>query len=241
MAIACGDNFNLCLKTDGSIVTWGDNTDGQTNPPPGLVNVAQLAGGLNSGVLIGNQLPQAGSLTLNGYVNHDLTAGLNGTPGDGATLSYRITALPVVGSLYQSAAGARGSLINSPNTTVSDGGGQIIFAALTNQTGAPYDSFAYVANDGLNDSLPALATINIAPPGVPQLTGITGNAGSPGNEVFTLNFSGSSNATYSVWASTNLSLWDWIGTAIETPPGLYQFTDPAASNLPARFYRVSAP
>jgi hypothetical protein len=241
VAIACGDNYNLGLKTDGTIVAWGDNSLGQTNLPPGLKNVAQLAGGFNSGLLIGNQLPQAGSLTLNGYVNHDLLARLSGTGDYGTTLSYRITTLPTAGTLYQSVTGTRGSLINATNTTVSDGGGQIIFAAVTNQTGAPYAAFAYVANDGLNDSLPAQVVVNIALPAPPQLTSITGNAGSPGNEVFTLNFSGSSNATYSVWASINLSVWDWIGTAIETPPGLYQFTDTTSSNFASRFYRVSAP
>jgi hypothetical protein len=241
LAIACGDNYNLALKTDGTVVAWGDNGYGQTNPPSGLGNVAQLAGGFNSGLLIGNQLPQADGLTATGYVNHDLVIALNGIAGDGPSLKYRITTLPAAGGLYQYAAGARGGMIAMPNTTVSDGGGQVIFAAVTNQIGVPYDNFFYVANDGLNDSTPAQVMVNLILPGAPRLAGITGNASMPAGGSFTLNFGGSSNATYSIWASTNLSTWLQIGIATEASAGLYQFTDEMATNWIQRFYRAQAP
>ena len=50
-----------------------------------------------------------------------------------------------------------------------------------------------------------------------------------------------------VLASTNISLptrnWSMIGPATETPPGsgLFEFTDPDATNPPHRFYGVKLP
>ena len=32
-AIAAGNFHNLALKSDGTVVAWGDNSDGQTNIP----------------------------------------------------------------------------------------------------------------------------------------------------------------------------------------------------------------
>jgi autotransporter-associated beta strand protein len=61
-----------------------------------------------------------------------------------------------------------------------------------------------------------------------------------GNQV-ELSFGGSTNASYSVWASTNLVNWQWQGTAIQADPGQYQFIDPSFTNSPYRFYRLSAP
>jgi hypothetical protein len=61
------------------------------------------------------------------------------------------------------------------------------------------------------------------------------------DEAFALNFSGSSNATYSVWSSTNLFNRVDRGTAVEAEPGLYQFIDTAVTNSPQQFYRISAP
>jgi hypothetical protein len=58
---------------------------------------------------------------------------------------------------------------------------------------------------------------------------------------FALNFGGSSNATYSVWSSTNLAQWQFLGTSVEASPGQYEFLDMTATNWPERFYRISAP
>jgi hypothetical protein len=61
-----------------------------------------------------------------------------------------------------------------------------------------------------------------------------------GNEA-DLNFSGYTNASYSVWTSTNLLNWFWAGTAVQSGPGQYQFADPGSTNSQDRFYRVSSP
>jgi hypothetical protein len=68
----------------------------------------------------------------------------------------------------------------------------------------------------------------------------------PGDGTFRLSFSNLSGASFQVLASTNVALpvsnWPMIGPATEMPPGSgqFQFTDPQATNLPQRFYRVKS-
>lgn len=45
VAVASGAYHNLALKTDGTVVAWGNSTFGQTNLPPGLSNVVAVACG----------------------------------------------------------------------------------------------------------------------------------------------------------------------------------------------------
>lgn len=51
--------------------------------------------------------------------------------------------------------------------------------------------------------------------------------------------------SYSVWSTTNLlvpfSQWIYVGHPTEAPAGTYSITDPAATNNPATFYRVTSP
>ncbi len=66
-----------------------------------------------------------------------------------------------------------------------------------------------------------------------------------GGGVFQLNFANTNNATFSVLASTNISLpasnWTVLGTATNLGGGLYQFTDPDATNYPSRYYKLRFP
>ena len=43
--LAAGTNHSVALKTDGTLVAWGDNAAGQTNIPNTLTNVASVAAG----------------------------------------------------------------------------------------------------------------------------------------------------------------------------------------------------
>ncbi|HKW30544.1 MAG TPA: glycoside hydrolase family 172 protein, partial [Verrucomicrobiae bacterium] len=78
-----------------------------------------------------------------------------------------------------------------------------------------------------------------APPMAPTLTKPQWT-GAGGGRAFQFTFTGSSNTTYDVWASSNLSNWQWLGAATETSPGQYRFTDSVVS-LSYRFYRVHVP
>jgi hypothetical protein len=228
------------LNRDGSVAAWGDNSSAQTNLPPGLTNVTQLAGGMTFGLAIANQAPQAAAQTVSGFVNHDLTIALAGVSPDGNPLNFRVTTLPAAGGLYQFSGGGRGSAIAIANTPVSDSVGRIVFAPATNAVGGPYATFSFVANDGLSDSPPATVTVAIILPPAPQLTNVFWSGGN-GAGSFSFNFGGVSNTAYSIWSSTNLLNWTWLGAAGAGAGGQYGFTDALATNWSSRFYRVSVP
>lgn len=61
-----------------------------------------------------------------------------------------------------------------------------------------------------------------------------------GNGAFQFAYSNSDNRTYNVFASTNLVNWGAIGGAAQISPGLFQFTDLTATNIPQRFYQLRA-
>jgi hypothetical protein len=51
---SCGSQsgacFNVALRADGTVAAWGDNQYGQTNVPPGMAEVVEVAGGFAHGV-----------------------------------------------------------------------------------------------------------------------------------------------------------------------------------------------
>jgi hypothetical protein len=47
VAIACGANHNLALKSDHTIVAWGNDSRGQSQVPAGLTNMMAIAAGAN--------------------------------------------------------------------------------------------------------------------------------------------------------------------------------------------------
>ncbi|HEY1788272.1 MAG TPA: RCC1 domain-containing protein, partial [Verrucomicrobiae bacterium] len=240
LAISSGGQslFNLALSANGTVQGWGNNSSGQTNVPATLTNVTAIAAGSSFGLAIGSQAPFVNNITASGFLNHDLAFALSGGDPDGNPLSFYVTSLPAAGVLYQSSNGSCGPAITTPNTLVTDPSAQLIFAPANGGGGSPYASFSFMANDTIYNSATAQATINVGLPAVPQFGNVLWDSA---NENFTLDFSGSSNATYSLWSSTNLFNWTDLGTATEAEPGLYQFIDSSVTNSPQCFYRLSAP
>jgi hypothetical protein len=58
----------------------------------------------------------------------DRVVALTGTDPEEDPLSFKITALPAGGALYQYASGGRGAPIDEPGAVVSDTGGRVVFA-----------------------------------------------------------------------------------------------------------------
>jgi hypothetical protein len=58
---------------------------------------------------------------------------------------------------------------------------------------------------------------------------------------FQFRYRNGSAQTYSIYASTDLINWTAIGSAAQVAPGIYEFTDPAATNLWQRFYQLRSP
>ena len=110
-------------------------------------------------------------------------------------------------------------------------------------TSTPHDSFDAFTTSGVEGTLSAADltamdiigyALNYRPP---RLKGAT-----LGNGNFQLNFTNTPGTTYTILATTNLSLsvsnWTNLGTTPETSAGQFQFTDTQAAGKPARFYRV---
>jgi trimeric autotransporter adhesin len=75
---------------------------------------------------------------------------------------------------------------------------------------------------------------------VPPMQLLSGT--SVAGDAFQLNFSGISNASYTVLFATNAEgPWTVAGSATQTTPGAFQFVDPFPTNSPARFYKVQFP
>jgi hypothetical protein len=114
-------------------------------------------------------------------------------------------------------------------------GGQTTSTFATDQRGLPR-----VVNGIVDVGAVEVQPASIAPI---QITG----AEILGDRSFQLSFSNLASANFEVLASTNVALptsnWPTLGSAIEMPPGSgqYQFSDPQATNLPQRFYRVRSP
>jgi beta-galactosidase/beta-glucuronidase len=76
---------------------------------------------------------------------------------------------------------------------------------------------------------------------VTNLAPFTVSAGGSSGHEFGMTFAGLAHFGFSVWGSTNLTNWTWVGPTTESSPGQYQFYDFGSTNLPSRFYRLSAP
>ncbi len=88
--------------------------------------------------------------------------------GDAGAKTAIITSLPVQGQLYQFDAGLRGNLISAVPADVTDPGRQVIYAASGN-TGNGAGNFNFKIHDGTGDSPVGLLTVNVSPPGIPNL------------------------------------------------------------------------
>ena len=246
VAVATGQYHSLALKSDGTIVAWGSNSYGQTNPPTGLNAVAAISSGDNHCLALApNTPPQPRSYTAVGPVNSDTIIVPPCSDPNGDALTFRVASLPLAGGLFQFTPDGRGDAITAAGSPITDVQGRVIFAPASDESGAPYTSFAVVANDGEFDSTPGMATVNII--GQPVME--PGSYGpNDAKTAFNVSFAGHSNATYSIWASVNLTNWSRLGSAIQPSPGLFQYTNTWVDiyggtnwNGPVRFYQIRSP
>jgi hypothetical protein len=98
----------------------------------------------------------------------DKTIKLGYSGGDAGAKTAIITSLPTQGQLYQYNAGVRGASISTVPATVTDAGRNVIYAA-TGTSGNGVGNFNYIMNDGTGDSPIVLITVNVSPPGIPNL------------------------------------------------------------------------
>jgi hypothetical protein len=78
---------------------------------------------------------------------------------------------------------------------------------------------------------------NVTPPPADAPTLLTDPTRLP-DGAFRFSYTNSSSQPGTVYASTNLTNWAATGTATQFAPGLFRFTDTAATNHPRRFYKL---
>jgi hypothetical protein len=239
VAIVSGYGYYEALRADGSLVGWGRGVDA-TNIPAGLSNVVAFASGdyHRVGLAPVNFPPQASDRSVSWGVNQPqtitLTAGTYDPNGD--QLSFRITSLPTTGALYQYTPNGPGQAILAAGTAVLDPS-RVIFVPGPGDFGNPYATFGVVANDGEFDAAPVTWTVAVVPAPIFQKAFFT-NGPPP---AFSIQFTGISNVSYTVWRSANLGNWVFLGHPTRLPSGDFNFADSTYTNSPVRFYRVTSP
>jgi hypothetical protein len=236
VAVSAGFQYSLALAGNGVLVAWGDSAY-VTNLPPLLVNPVAIASGDVQSLALSsvNLPPVAFSVDGTGLANNDLVLSMDGWDPNGDTLNFRNLSLPARGALYQFTVNGRGDLITTANTMITDSLHRVIFAPEPGSFGVPYASFTYACDDGEYESNPVVLTMNIIARPAIQVASFTPSVDSG----FVLSFSGISNITYQVLASTDLVNWSVIGSASQPSPGQFRYLDASAINIPRRFYRIN--
>lgn len=241
--IASGDQHCVALSANGTVTSWGWPVLGGQNAPVGLTDVVNLTcGDFYSMALAANVPPSFRPTTNGGPVNQDFILNLGKTTAydrdpNNDTLKWRIGSPPSRGALYQLESGGRGDLISTNDTPIRDSSGSVVFVPDRDEFGAPYTTFAFIANDGELDSPLATTTVNVVPaPSVNVFLATTNSVSTA-----TIVFAGLSNASYTVWGSTNLQNWSQLGSATQQNPEQFMFADTSITNYPQRFYRIRSP
>ena len=79
VAVAAGANHNLALKSDGTVIAWGDDTYGQTDVPLDLAGVVGIGAGLNHSLAIKSDgtVVAWGAVGYGGYGQTSVPLGLS--------------------------------------------------------------------------------------------------------------------------------------------------------------------
>jgi predicted outer membrane repeat protein len=119
-------------------------------------------GTFNFTVTFVNDAPTTASSTSNGFEDSVLGVAIVGADSDGTVESFRIINLPANGMLY-SDAGLSNAV--AANSVINAGGGGVLnlwFEPTSNWNGTTTFDFAAIDNEGLEDSTPAMKTLNLA-------------------------------------------------------------------------------
>jgi alpha-tubulin suppressor-like RCC1 family protein len=148
-AVAVGGIHSLALRTDGSVVGWGDNSFGQIGIPPAVTNIIAIAAGQHHSVALrrdGNVFAWGRSdnfqqtavpvhsnvIAIAAGANHSLAVQSNGVViGWGRNDDGRATPPPTVGQARAVGAGQDHSLAVRTDTTVRGWGGQNVHGEAT--------------------------------------------------------------------------------------------------------------
>ena len=111
-----------------------------------------------------NQVPVALAAQVGILEEAEVPLTLEGTDGNGESLSYVIRSLPAQGTLYQTTDGStKGAAISVVPAQVQNSSGRVIYQPPLNAFGNGVGSFTFTVHDRVSSSTAATVTINIAP------------------------------------------------------------------------------
>ncbi len=168
---------------------------------------------------------------------HNLIGLTNGSSGIAIGVNNDLVGLldPMLGPL-QNNGGPTFTMALLADSPALDAGDDTLlsspFNLVTDQRGYARKSGAHVDIGAFESQIPA------TPPYMVSLTNL-------GNGAFGFVFTSTPGASFTVLATTNLSLpssdWAVLGVAIEVSPGQFQFADTEATNNPRRYYQLRSP
>ena len=208
----------VALKSDGTVVAWGDNFAGKATPPAGLSGVTAIAAGGNHSVALVGSGATAPTFTLQ-PVSQTVAVGAN------VTFSAGATGLPAPAYQWLRAG------TNLPNATSAS---LVLTNVTTNQSGLYTVAVSNAA--GSVTSAAAMLTVasSLFQPPPPQTAAAIQNSG------FQLDLMLEVGRPFRVQATTNLLTWSDLTNFVSSGSAL-QFLDAAATNQIRRFYRVVSP
>jgi Concanavalin A-like lectin/glucanases superfamily/Regulator of chromosome condensation (RCC1) repeat/Domain of unknown function (DUF5011) len=252
VAIAAGNGFSLALQSNGNIVGWGQDASSyqETPIPPGLTNVTAIAVGgyfsmalQSDGTIVGwgvNPEPAGSQGGWNIGENEIIRKlGLNETPiaiaaGDDFSLALESDSTIVGGGVDH-----KGNLDFPTGLSISSDTVAVSGAVNVNVQGVY--TLTYTVTNFLGAVDTVTRTVVVSPPPPPAAFTITGLA----QGQYALQFTGNTNAGYTVLATTNMAVpledWTVLGSAILTSNNLFQFIDTNSANVPDRFYMLRSP
>jgi hypothetical protein len=246
-AIAAGSGHSVALKSNGTVVAWGENDFGQTTVPiaaqSGVTAIA--AGGLHTVVLKNGAVLAWGSNAY-GQTNVPVAAKSGATAiaaGWSHTLARigKVIASVTLGSLNQAYNGSA----RSATATTSPAGLTVDFTYNGSPTAPTYVG-SYTVIGTINDpnyqgTASNTLVILQGPATITPLTDVKRLT----NGAFQFAFTNTPGAPFTILVTKDISLglsnWDVLVGVTETSPGNFQFTDPQATTNKQRFYRIRSP
>ncbi len=220
-AISSGGTHSLALKSDGTVVAWGNNTNGQTMVPDGLACVVAISAGDYHSLA----LKSDGTVVAWG-------AGMTNPPANFADDGQSIVPAGLSNVVAISAGGIHSLALKSDGTVVAWGAGEPGDTSILFNVG---QSTVPVGLNGVT-AIAAGGWSSVALVGPPRLT--PPERQPDGSTQLLL--SGITGWTYTVDVSSDLVNWTPLGSFVSTN-SVTPVLDAAASNFSHRFYRAVAP
>ena len=252
VGIAAGDDFSLALRADGTVVGWGDDSLSQVDVPAGLSNVVAISAGWYFSLALKADGTVVAWGDTNGPIN--VAEGLSGVAaiaaGEDTAMASQSNGTVVVLQSYNYQVPTPASVTNAVAVAIGE---DFLLALLANGTVVAWNYSGVLQTNSVPTGLTNVVAIAANDASTLAMAIVRGGSVVPSNNLvlgsptwlanrqfqFTVS-GGATGQGYTMLASTNLFNWITLtnGSITNSP---FLFSDPAASNYPRRFYRVTTP